>query len=120
MQVIFLSIHEQHHVRILFDRRWAGYVEEHHWHPSQKLTRRPGGRVELSMQVGGTAELRTWILSFGSGAEVLEPQALRDEVIAELRGAVARYERQAESGRKRRAPRRTARASSPKTSTART
>ncbi|MCZ6570904.1 MAG: WYL domain-containing protein [Deltaproteobacteria bacterium] len=96
-------------VRILFDRRWAGYVEEHRWHPSQKLTRRPGGRVELSMQVGGTAELRSWILSFGSGAEVLEPRALRDEVIAELRDAAARYEPHADTQRKRRAPRQSVR-----------
>lgn len=78
-------------VRILFERRWATYVEERTWHPSQSLTRRPGGRVELAMDVGGTAELRTWVLSFGSGAEVLEPKALRDEVLAELRGALDRY-----------------------------
>jgi len=78
-------------VRILFDRRWASYVEERSWHPSQTLTRRPGGRVELAMDVGGTAELRTWILSFGSGAYVLEPAALRDEVRRELAGALERY-----------------------------
>jgi predicted DNA-binding transcriptional regulator YafY len=78
-------------VRILFERRWATYVEEHTWHESQLLTRRSGGRVELQMDVGGSAELRTWILSFGSGAEVLEPAALRREVVAELRGALARY-----------------------------
>jgi len=78
-------------VRILFDRRWASYVEEHTWHESQRLTRRSGGRVELQMDVGGSAELRTWILSFGSGAEVLEPAALRREVVAELGAALQRY-----------------------------
>jgi predicted DNA-binding transcriptional regulator YafY len=79
------------HVRIRFDRRWATYVEEHVWHPSQKLERRRSGHLELSMRVGGTAELRQWILSFGAGAEVLEPAALRSEVAAELRGALQRY-----------------------------
>jgi predicted DNA-binding transcriptional regulator YafY len=43
------------------------------------------------MQVGGTAELRSWVLSFGDGAEVLEPPALRAEVVKELKGAAARY-----------------------------
>jgi hypothetical protein len=43
------------------------------------------------MDVGGSAELRSWILSFGSGAEVLEPAALRREVIAELGAALERY-----------------------------
>jgi predicted DNA-binding transcriptional regulator YafY len=79
------------HVRIRFERRWATYVEEHVWHPSQTLERQRGGHLELGMQVGGTAELRQWILSFGAGAEVLEPASLRDEVAAELRGALARY-----------------------------
>jgi predicted DNA-binding transcriptional regulator YafY len=78
-------------VRILFDKRWATYVEERTWHESQQFTKRPGGRVELALEAGGTAELRTWILSFGSGAEVLEPGSLRAEVAAELRDAAARY-----------------------------
>jgi predicted DNA-binding transcriptional regulator YafY len=93
-------------VRILFEKRWASYVEERTWHPSQRLTPRPGGRLLLTMQVGGTAELRTWILSFGSGAEVLEPAALRDDVLSELKGALQRYEERPEKrGRGRRAPR---------------
>lgn len=78
-------------VRILFDARWAGYVAERTWHPSQTLAKRPQGRVELTMEVGGTAELRTWILSFGDGAEVLEPDALRREVADELNRARVRY-----------------------------
>jgi predicted DNA-binding transcriptional regulator YafY len=79
-------------VRILFEQRWAGYVEERTWHPSQVLTQKRGGPLLLTMEVGGTAELRTWILSFGSGALVLEPKALREEVIEELRAALASYE----------------------------
>ena len=79
-------------VRIRFEPRWATYVEEHSWHPSQKLEPLPDGRLELGMEVGGTAELRSWVLSFGEGAEVLEPEALREEVRRELKAAVARYD----------------------------
>jgi len=89
-------------VRIRFERRWADYVEEHIWHASQKVERTADGRAELVMQVGGTAELRTWILSFGAGAEVLEPGKLRDEVVAELRGALDRYAAPRETPAKRR------------------
>ena len=78
-------------VRIRFEKRWRTYVEEHIWHPSQSLEKARGGGIELAMQVGGTAELRQWILSFGAGAEVLEPESLRDEVRAELEGALSRY-----------------------------
>lgn len=78
-------------VRILFEKRWADYVAERTWHPSQVIARRPRGRIELTMEVGGTADLRTWILSFGDGAEVIEPAALRKEVAQELAGALERY-----------------------------
>jgi predicted DNA-binding transcriptional regulator YafY len=78
-------------VRIRFDRRWADWVAERTWHPTQALTRRRGGVLELTMDVGGAAEVRSWVLSFGSGAEVLEPAALRDDVHRELTKAAARY-----------------------------
>jgi predicted DNA-binding transcriptional regulator YafY len=92
-------------VRIRFERRWAGYVSERSWHASQTITPAAGGAIELAMQVGGSAELRSWVLSFGSGAEVLEPEELRAEVAAELRASLARYARRAVAGG-RRAPRR--------------
>jgi predicted DNA-binding transcriptional regulator YafY len=78
-------------VRIRFDRRWATYVAERTWHPSQQLAPRRGGALELAMVVGGSDELRSWVLSFGGGAEVLEPAALRASVQRELRAALRRY-----------------------------
>ena len=44
----------------------------------------PAARSTSRMDVGGTPDLRTWVLSFGSGAEVLEPESLRAEVVGEL------------------------------------
>ena len=79
------------HVRIRFAPSWATYVREHSWHPSQKLEPLAEGGLELIMEVGGAAELRGWVLSFGSGAEVLEPQELREEVARELRDTAALY-----------------------------
>lgn len=79
-------------VRIRFDRRWADYVKERRWHASQTVVRGPGGSVELCLNAGGTAELRSWVLSFGSGAQVLEPESLRRDVARELRAALRRYD----------------------------
>lgn len=78
-------------VRIRFDRRWASYVEEHTWHRSQQLQRGRNGSTELTLQVGETADLRSWILSFGSGAEVLEPESLREAIVADLEASLRRY-----------------------------
>jgi predicted DNA-binding transcriptional regulator YafY len=85
-------------VRIVFEARWATYVSEHTWHRSQKFETLESGRLELRMEVGGTAELRSWVLSFGSGAEVLEPESLRDDVKRELSSALARYESEGTGG----------------------
>lgn len=78
-------------VQIRFEAAWSAYAKEHSWHPSQKLESLPDGRTLLTLEVGGTAELRSWVLSFGDGAEVLEPPALRAEVLRALRAATALY-----------------------------
>ncbi|MBW2274478.1 MAG: WYL domain-containing protein [Deltaproteobacteria bacterium] len=78
-------------VRIRFTPPWRNHVTEHSWHPSQKISQLEDGGVELSMEVGGSVELRNWVLSFGAGAEILEPASLRDEVRDELDAAARLY-----------------------------
>jgi proteasome accessory factor B len=78
-------------VRVRFEPGWAAWVAERTWHPSQRVEPRPGGALELSMEVAGLAEVRSWVLSFGAGARVLEPEALRREVEQELAKALRAY-----------------------------
>ena len=46
----------------------------------------PDGRLELTLQVADTQEVRRWILGWGAQAEVLQPivmrEALRQEAVA--------------------------------------
>jgi len=78
-------------VRIRFAPRWRTYVEERVWHPSQKLSGDEAGGLVLEMEVGASSELRDWILSFGSGAEVLAPPDLRETVREEIAAAARLY-----------------------------
>jgi predicted DNA-binding transcriptional regulator YafY len=78
-------------VCIRFAPHWALWVQEHEWHPSQTIAKTQDGGVELSMQVGIGDELRGWVLSFGAGAEVLAPPALRTEVATEMARAGELY-----------------------------
>jgi predicted DNA-binding transcriptional regulator YafY len=78
-------------VRIHFTPEWVSYVEEREWHASQATRPLPEGRLELVMEVGATRELANWILSFGGGAEIIEPTSLRNEVKASLKAALAHY-----------------------------
>lgn len=78
-------------VRIRFSPQWASYVREREWHASQKTEALPDGGLELAMEVGGSQELANWVLSFGDGARVLEPESLREEVVRSLRAALEGY-----------------------------
>jgi predicted DNA-binding transcriptional regulator YafY len=78
-------------VRVRFEPGWAAWVAERTWHPSQRVEPRPGGALELAMEVAGLAEVKSWVLSFGAGAHVLEPEALRREVEQELAKALRAY-----------------------------
>ena len=84
-------------IRIHFDRRWAAYVGEREWHASQTTAALADGGLELVLDVGAGQELASWLLSFGDGAIVLEPESLREEVRASLEQALARYPRPASS-----------------------
>lgn len=79
-------------VAIAFAEARSAYVRERTWHPTQSFRTLPDGRLELSMQVTTSVELQTWILGFGTDAEVLRPASLRRQIAEELRAAASRYE----------------------------
>jgi predicted DNA-binding transcriptional regulator YafY len=78
-----------------FEPRVAESVRARRVHPSQKLAVAQDGRVRASLAVPETAEvlaqMRAWLLGFGSAARVLEPRELAEEIAAELRRAASRY-----------------------------
>ena len=88
-------------VEIDFDRSVADYVRTRAWHQSQKLTERPDGGIRMTLNVCRDRALTSWILGFGSSARVLAPDALAQEIAAELERAVARYGREGQEGRER-------------------
>ncbi len=67
-------------------RRFPG---EHGDAPCVEL---PNGWTRLSMFVGDTPELRSWVLGFGDTAEVVEPAALRASIAGELSAALQLYQ----------------------------
>ncbi|HOI55904.1 MAG TPA: WYL domain-containing protein [Phycisphaerae bacterium] len=69
----------------------ANAVLEKKWHPSQKVQRHDDGSVTATWKLGDTVEFKSWILSFGHWAEVLEPKRLRQEVCKELADTIRLY-----------------------------
>lgn len=82
---------ESHEVKIRFSPRQARWIREKQWHPTQQLAEQSDGSVILSMTTSGLAQVKSWILSFGSGARALAPQALVQEVEDELDRARQNY-----------------------------
>jgi predicted DNA-binding transcriptional regulator YafY len=67
-------------VKVVFSPSIARYVRDRLWHASQNVRELPDGRIELTLRVADTLEVRRWILGYGSQAEVMEPAALRNSL----------------------------------------
>lgn len=76
-------------VELLFDKATAVWVKDRTWHPSQEITIRKDGRMTMWLQVADSRELVGWILSFGSGVQVLKPDHLRKAIQTEARKLIA-------------------------------
>jgi len=78
-------------VKIQFAPAVARFVTEKTWHDSQKLTPQGDGSLIAEYRLSCSQELKSWALSFGSQAVVLEPEELRREIAEELRAMAAAY-----------------------------
>jgi predicted DNA-binding transcriptional regulator YafY len=72
-------------VELVLDKGTAAWARDRVWHASQRLTPLRDGRLRMALRVADTRELVGWILSFGGGARVESPAALRDRVREEAR-----------------------------------
>jgi predicted DNA-binding transcriptional regulator YafY len=80
-------------VRIRFNQRKALFIEEVLWHPSQKITPDPNhpGSIIFEVTVSYPKEVIWWMRHWGSDAEVLEPQEMRDYMLEMARKEVEMY-----------------------------
>ena len=67
-------------VKIWFHPDVAGYIKEKIWHESQEIGDQGDGSIIFEAEVAGTEEIKFWIMNWGSKAEVLEPESLRDVI----------------------------------------
>jgi predicted DNA-binding transcriptional regulator YafY len=64
-----------------FRARW---IRQQQWHPDQCLSEQPDGCLDLTVPVSDFREIKLQILQFGADVEVISPEALRREVMAEI------------------------------------
>jgi predicted DNA-binding transcriptional regulator YafY len=80
-------------VKIWFSADVAGYIREKIWHESQKIHNQKDGSIIFEAEVAGTDEIKFWVMNWGSQAEVLEPEKLREEIRAEAEAMLVHYSR---------------------------
>ena len=69
-------------IAIEFSEDVAQFVKERRWHSSQRTVNLDGGRIRVTLELGQTPELVSWVLSFGPGAKVVSPTSLAERVAA--------------------------------------
>ena len=80
-------------VILRFDKPAALWVPSRRWHISQRATRLPRGKTELTFQVAVTPELMQWVLSFGAQVEVIAPKRLKTMIENEAWRLLGRYQK---------------------------
>ena len=76
---------------IRFSAKDAPYVKERRYSREQVFEDHPDGSTTLTITTSGSEDLLRWILSFGSGAEVLSPPELRQRAASEIAKARSLY-----------------------------
>ena len=82
---------EPAHIKVWFHPDVVGYIKEKIWHESQQIHPQDDGSIIFEAEVAGTDEIRFWIMTWGSKAEVLSPEFLKEEIRAEAEMMANRY-----------------------------
>ena len=78
-------------VVVRFALRIRTYIEETLWHHSQITTRNDDGSLRFEVHVAEPREVMWWAFRWGAGAEIMEPDWLREEAKGEVEKMVMVY-----------------------------
>ena len=71
-------------ITVRFASEVSHVVRERIWHPTQEIREETDGSLVVTLQVPINHEITSWILGFGSTAQVLQPEVLRTRILGEL------------------------------------
>lgn len=92
-QAFGITLEDPIDVKVRFSAWQARYIKQRIWHPSQEIEELDNGEIILSFQASGFYDIKSWILSHGADAEVLEPVSLREAIIEELKKNLTFYKK---------------------------
>jgi len=86
-----MTDHAEYDVEIKFAPIHAPYICERDWLQDQKLSICNDGSVIISFKTNSLFEVKRWVLSWGAGTEVLEPQELIDLISKDIKDMASTY-----------------------------
>ena len=87
-----IILNEPFIARIRFSADQAPYIMEREWPTEAKIDENDDGSIIFTVVTGGAYELKRWVMSFGSEAELLEPVELREEIALDIKQAGKVYD----------------------------
>lgn len=78
-------------VRLKFSRQVTPRVKETIWHPSQTIKDEPDGGCVWQAEIAQIREMLPWVRGWGSDVEVIEPDALREQLQSHTRRLMKLY-----------------------------
>jgi len=88
----FGLIHDEPlNIEIRFLKEQARYIKERQWSYNQKIQDNEDGSIILKMQISGKFEIKRWVASFGTYAEILKPESLREEFKKDIQQLYLQY-----------------------------
>jgi predicted DNA-binding transcriptional regulator YafY len=82
---------EEHRIRIRLSPLWAQRVKPRQLLETERIIEEADGSVVIEAVVNSLGEVASWVVSRGEGVTVLDPDALREEVVRIARGALKNY-----------------------------
>ncbi len=82
---------EPFQVKAKFEPSAASYVSERQWSSEQQIEKLTDGSILITFTAQSYLEVLSWILSFGSAAELLEPEELRQDLLDEAKQLLQTY-----------------------------
>ncbi len=82
---------EQFHLKIHFNKNWSEVIKSKTFLLNQKITELDDGSIIFDGIVNSLDEAASWVLSFGKGVKVLEPEELKNKVIQLAKDVLSNY-----------------------------
>ncbi len=76
---------------VRFAAALASYIEDREWHSTEWIEHLGDGGILYSADAAGKLEIKSWVLGFGAGATILEPEWLRREIADEVEAMRSAY-----------------------------